>query len=71
MGERRDYLASSVMRLAILGAGAWGTALAIKLGPRFRISLWARDEALAASIEATRRNDRYLAGFALPESIRR
>ena len=58
------------MTLAILGAGAWGTALAIKLAPRFAIALWARDEALASSLAASRRNDRYLPGFTLPDSIR-
>ena len=56
--------------IAILGAGAWGTALAIKLAPRFAVTLWARDPAQADALDATRRNDRYLPDFPLPASIR-
>ena len=55
--------------LAILGAGAWGTALAIKLSSRFDVRLWARDATQAAAIKAARRNERYLPGFLLPDSI--
>ena len=55
--------------IAILGAGAWGTALAVKLSPRFGISLWARDPAQAEALRATRRNARYLPGFVLPHAI--
>ena len=31
------------MKIAILGAGAWGTALAISLGARHDVTLWVRD----------------------------
>jgi glycerol-3-phosphate dehydrogenase (NAD(P)+) len=55
--------------LAILGAGAWGTALGIKLSSRFDVRLWARDAAQVAAIRATRRNERYLPGFLLPDTI--
>ena len=55
--------------IAILGAGAWGTALAVKLAPRFAIALWARDPAQAEALRATRRNARYLPDFVLPHAI--
>jgi len=55
--------------IAILGAGAWGTALAIKLAPRFAIALWARDARQAEALRATRRNARYLPDFILPHAI--
>jgi glycerol-3-phosphate dehydrogenase (NAD(P)+) len=55
--------------IAILGAGAWGTALAVKLASRFGIALWARDLAQAEALRATRRNARYLPEFVLPHVI--
>ncbi|MBP8294989.1 MAG: NAD(P)-dependent glycerol-3-phosphate dehydrogenase [Burkholderiales bacterium] len=55
--------------IAILGAGAWGTALAVKLAPRFAIALWARDTLQAEALRATRRNARYLPDFILPHAI--
>ena len=55
--------------IAILGAGAWGTALAVKLAPRFAIALWARDPRQAEALRATRRNARYLPDFVLPHAI--
>jgi glycerol-3-phosphate dehydrogenase (NAD(P)+) len=58
------------MNVAILGAGAWGTGLAISLAARHRVVLWARDPAQAAAIQQSRRNTRYLPEVALPESIR-
>jgi len=51
-------------RLAVLGAGAWGTAIACALAARNEVSLWARDAAQA------RRNERYLPGAAIPASVR-
>ena len=55
--------------IAILGAGAWGTALAVKLAPRFAVALWARDPGQAEALRATRRNARYLPDFVLPHAI--
>jgi glycerol-3-phosphate dehydrogenase (NAD(P)+) len=56
--------------LAVLGAGAWGTALAAALAHRHRVALWARDPAQAQAIAAERRNARYLPEIALPEALR-
>ncbi len=45
--------------VAVVGAGSWGTALALQIGRRGTpVRLWARDAALAASISATRENVR-------------
>ncbi|MGH7399412.1 MAG: NAD(P)H-dependent glycerol-3-phosphate dehydrogenase [Candidatus Rokuibacteriota bacterium] len=57
--------------MAVLGAGSWGTALAMHLG-RVGVParLWARDPGLAASIRAGRENARYLPGAAMPAGVR-
>lgn len=57
------------MRISILGAGAWGTALAISLSRRHDAALWVRDPAQAAAMRAARENRRYLPGFPLPEAL--
>lgn len=57
------------MNIAVLGAGAWGTALAISLSARHRVTLWARDEAQVAEMSATRRNQRYLPEIILPAEL--
>lgn len=55
--------------VAVVGAGAWGTALAIQAFRAGRqVTLWARGPARAAAIASSRRNPR-LAGHALPVSI--
>ena len=55
--------------LAVLGAGAWGTAIAAVLAPRLPVTLWARDAAAAQAMARTRRNERYLPGVELPASL--
>lgn len=58
-------------RLAIVGAGSWGTALAAVLAPRFsEIRLWVFEADLAERMRETRENDVYLPGFRLPENVR-
>src|SRR5437660_7707810 len=57
--------------IAIIGAGSWGTALALvaaRAGNRAR--LWAHDGELAAMLKRERENKIYLPGFTLPESIK-
>jgi glycerol-3-phosphate dehydrogenase (NAD(P)+) len=61
-----------VTRIAILGGGSWGTALAIVLSrsPRaHEISLWVHDGALALEIQRIRENVNYLPGHRLPEGV--
>jgi glycerol-3-phosphate dehydrogenase (NAD(P)+) len=59
-----------VKRLCVLGAGSWGTALAIALAPRFEeVRLWARDARQAERIARERENARYLGGFRLPDVV--
>ena len=57
------------MNLTVLGAGAWGTALAASAAPRHSTVLWARDAAQAAAINTARCNARYLPGAGLPEAL--
>ncbi len=60
--------------VAVMGAGAWGTALAKVLvdagGPEARVTLWARRPELAEQINSTRYNPDYLPGTLLPPGIR-
>jgi glycerol-3-phosphate dehydrogenase (NAD(P)+) len=57
--------------IAILGAGSWGTALAIHLARvGHDVRLWARDPDLAAQMDATRVNPRYLTDVRLPDRVR-
>jgi glycerol-3-phosphate dehydrogenase (NAD(P)+) len=58
------------VKLAVLGGGSWGTALAAQLAAAGHDpALWLRDEAVAAAINSTRENARYLPGVRLPEAI--
>ncbi|MBN3813091.1 NAD(P)H-dependent glycerol-3-phosphate dehydrogenase [Paraburkholderia sp. Ac-20347] len=57
------------MKVAVLGAGAWGTALAGHLAQAHDTVLWARDGALVDALRKTHENARYLAGVSLPESL--
>jgi glycerol-3-phosphate dehydrogenase (NAD(P)+) len=59
-----------VKRLAIIGGGAWGTALAIVLARRFeRVCLWVYESDVAQRLQAERENDAYLPGFQIPENV--
>ena len=61
------------MKMVVLGAGAWGTALAVGASTnplsRHTVTLWARDAAQTHSMQAQRENPRYLPGVALPSSL--
>ena len=57
-------------KLAVLGAGSWGTALAVHLGRLGHpVRLWARDECLVATMQTQRENVRYLSGITLPSTV--
>lgn len=61
--------------MLVMGAGAWGTALAMHFAGLARhrgggpVGLWARDPAQAERISRTRENERYLSGFRLPPDL--
>jgi glycerol-3-phosphate dehydrogenase (NAD(P)+) len=58
------------VKLAILGGGSWGTALAIVLAPKFsQIVLWIFESELAHRIQILHENDIYLPGFQLPKNV--
>ncbi len=56
--------------IAVLGAGSWGTALAVHLGRiGHQVRLWARDDRLAAEIASRRANAVYLPDVSLPDAV--
>jgi len=57
------------MNLTVLGAGAWGTALAVSTAGRHPTRLWARDPAQAAQMRSMHRNTRYLPEVVLPPAL--
>ena len=66
-------MAAGPLPVAVLGAGAWGTAIACALAARgpaaYRVTLWARAPALAQELHAQRENGRYLPGCPLPPAL--
>lgn len=57
-------------KIAVVGAGSWGTALAIVLGKKgYSVALWAREAEAAASLNRDRENLKYLKGCPIPESV--
>ncbi|MGQ0748924.1 MAG: NAD(P)H-dependent glycerol-3-phosphate dehydrogenase [Betaproteobacteria bacterium] len=57
------------MKIAVMGAGAWGTAIAIALSARHAVTLWTRNAELCTEIRTTRINTRYLPGHRLPATL--
>jgi glycerol-3-phosphate dehydrogenase (NAD(P)+) len=57
------------MKITVLAAGAWGTALAIAFAGKHRVTLWTRDADVAADLQASRENKRFLPGCRVPEGI--
>jgi glycerol-3-phosphate dehydrogenase (NAD(P)+) len=58
------------MKIVVLGAGAWGSALAIAFARAHEVTLWARGAAACAAMQAARENARYLPGCAFPETLK-
>jgi glycerol-3-phosphate dehydrogenase (NAD(P)+) len=56
--------------VAVLGAGSFGTCLAMLAGREHDVTLWARDPEMAATMAAQRHNPRYLSDVELPERVR-
>lgn len=57
------------MKICVLGAGAWGTALAVNAAGRHTVTLWGRDAAQIQAMSDAHENARYLAGVSLPHSL--
>lgn len=57
------------MRIAVFGAGAWGTALALAFCAKHRVVLWGRDPEHMHALGASRSNARYLPGVPLPAEL--
>lgn len=57
------------MRIAVIGAGSWGTAVAALAGAHGEVRLWARRRELAEAIQRQRTNPDYLPSAALPDSV--
>ncbi len=57
------------MNITVIGAGAWGTALAISLAAQHRVTLWARDIGQVEAMRAQRCNQRYLPEVPFPDVL--
>ena len=63
-------MTASLQCFAVLGAGSWGTALAVQLARRgHTVALWARDSQAIAAHEAARCNTRYLGDIVWPDTL--
>ncbi len=58
------------MKLAILGSGAWGTALAVSFAPRHQVTLWSREASEIEAMVRDRENQRFLPGIPLPDELK-
>ncbi|HEV2761438.1 MAG TPA: NAD(P)-binding domain-containing protein, partial [Pyrinomonadaceae bacterium] len=59
------------MKIAVIGAGAWGTALSILAGRAgHEVRLWSRSAEVVGEINRGRTNSAYLAGYELPSGVR-
>jgi len=60
-----------VSRIAVIGAGAWGTAISVVLGRKgsHRIRLWAHEKEVSEAIAQRRVNEKFLPGQAIPDSV--
>ncbi len=57
------------MKISVLGAGAWGTALAMHIAKRHRVTLWARDASHISGMQKARSNPKYLGDFNFPKKL--
>lgn len=57
------------MKLGVLGAGAWGTALAIQAAKKINVCLWGRDSGHVSGMQKARSNPMYLGDFTFPENL--
>ena len=57
------------VRVCVLGAGAWGTALAIHLSKKTKVTLWARNTSHLSGMKKSRSNPKYLGDFKFPDLL--
>jgi glycerol-3-phosphate dehydrogenase (NAD(P)+) len=57
------------MKVAVIGAGAWGTALAIQAAKAYPVKLWARDFGHISGMKKARSNPKYLGDFTFPDHL--
>lgn len=57
------------MKIAVIGAGSWGTAIAGMLGENHQVRLWVRNQELLKNLRLNHTNDCYLPGVEIPESV--
>ncbi len=57
------------MKIAILGSGAWGTALAVSFAPRHQVTLWSRESEEIEAMVRDRSNQRFLPDIPLPAEL--
>ena len=63
-------MSASAVRVAVVGAGSWGTAVAYRLAANGAdVALWSHSASVAAAINAEHRNPTYLPGCLLPDSV--
>jgi glycerol-3-phosphate dehydrogenase (NAD(P)+) len=64
------YIRSMPIPVGVLGAGSFGTCLALLCARKHSVTIWARDGEIADAINRQHRNPRYLTHAALPENVR-
>ena len=70
MGKKVNLFQMVDKKIAVIGAGSWGTAVAVLLAEKgFSVFLWARDDKLAGSAQSLRHNPCYLKSVSFPENI--
>ncbi len=63
------FPASTPRNVTVLGAGAWGTAVALALAARHQVVLWGRNAEAMTAMDAARENTSYLPGFRFPDTL--
>ena len=67
--EQASKAAPAPLKISVLGAGAWGTAMAIAMAARHDVLLWGRNESSVADMAAARDNVDYLPGYPFPPAL--